>query len=67
MLEFYKQKAEDENISEKERAVYREAYNKLARRGGLEELKKEVAEQNARDAQKAEVEDESCSGGGCKI
>jgi len=67
MLEFYKQKAEDESLSEKERENYRKAYADLARRGGLADLKTKVAKENARDAERAEVEDESCGSGGCKI
>ena len=67
MLNFYKQKSEDQTLPLSERNTYAEMYAKLARKGGLEEAKKKVAEENARDAQMAEVEDDSCSGGACKI
>lgn len=67
MLDFYKRKAEDTTLSEKERKTYRDMYNRLARDGGLEELKAQVAEENAREAEKAEVEDSDCAGGSCKI
>lgn len=63
MYDFYIKKSRDETISEEERENYRQAAATLARRGGLEDLKREMAT----EAVEVEIEYDDCDGGGCKI
>lgn len=64
MYDFYIKKSRDESLSEAERETYRQAAAKLARKGGLEELKAEVA---TKAVEITDYEDDDCAGGGCKI
>ncbi len=61
---FYKKKSEDVTLNEKEREQYRKHYLKLARAGGLEDIKREMA---TNSVEVVDVEYDDCDGGGCKI
>jgi hypothetical protein len=67
MLEFYKQKMNDESLDAGERAVYAEMYEKMASKEEAAKLKAEIETQRQKDLAAAEKEDEGCEGGGCKI
>lgn len=71
MLNFYEQKMNDESLSEEEREVYRQMYDKMRRQTDEEakKLRAEIEEQRKRenDALAASEGDEDCAGGGCKI
>ena len=67
MIDYYRAKANDMSLSEFERANYARQVQLMEDKAAMEEQKRRVKEQQAFDRALAELEDDGCSGGACKI
>ena len=67
MIDYYRAKANDTSISESERANYSRQVRFMESKAAMEEQKRRIKEQQAFDLALAELEDEVCSSGACRI
>lgn len=67
MIDYYRAKANDMSLSESERANYARQVAMMESKAAMEEQKRRIKEQQAFDLALAELEDEGCAGGACKI
>lgn len=67
MIDYYRTKANDMSLPESERANYARQVRFMESKAAMEEQKRRIKEQQAFDLALAELEDEGCSGGACRI
>lgn len=67
MFEFYQKKANDMSLPEPEREQYAKMAKAMMNKEEADELKKKIKAEQEEEAKLAEVEDEGCAGGACKI
>lgn len=67
MIDYYRAKASDMSLPESERANYAKQVAMMECKEAVEEQKRRIKEQREFDLALAEIEDEGCSGGACRI
>ncbi len=67
MIDFYRTKANDMSLPESERETYAKQVAMMESKSAMEEQKRIIKEQREFDLALAELEDEGCSGGACRI
>ena len=67
MIDYYRTKANDMSLPESERANYARQVRLMEDKADIEEQKRRIKEQQACDLSLAEIEDEGCSSGACRI
>lgn len=67
MINYYRAKANDMSLSEFERANYARQVAMMESKEAMLEEQRRIKEQQDFDLELAELEDEGCAGGSCKI